>query len=101
MCVYIQYVVLGVISWGQLCDLSHLPPHSTDTQGNSRRGGDSFEKKKKKEKVESGSSGLMGNNAGFTDGAKAQDTGWVRTHQSTNLFDRTVGHSCHALSPSD
>lgn len=78
MCVYFVEGVLvgwdGGVSHGTALCLSHLPPHSTDTQGNGRRGaegGINFGKK------ESGSSGLMGNNAGFTDGPKARHTGWV------------------------
>lgn len=39
----------------------------------------------------------MGNNAGSTDGPKEKDTGWVCGRQSTNLFDKTVGHPCQAL----
>lgn len=80
-------------SHGAALCLSHLPPHSTDTQGNGREGGGGIHFGKRNR----GSSGLMGNNAGLTDGPEAKDTGWVCGSQSTNLFDKTVGHPCQAL----
>lgn len=89
-CVCVCVFGLGVQSLGAALCLLHLPPHSSDTQGNGReRGGEFILERKKKE---SGSIALMGNNAGFTDGPKAKDTGWVFGSQSTNLFDKTVGH---------
>ncbi len=93
VCVYMcVYFAGGGWSHGAALCLSHLPPHSTDTQGNGKKGwGIHFGKK------ESGSSGLMGNNAGFTDGPEAKDTGWVCGSQSTNLFDKTAGHPCQNL----
>lgn len=59
----------GGESHGAALCLSHLPPHSTDTQGNDRKGGE-FILGVRGEERESGSSGLMGNNDGFPDGKR-------------------------------
>lgn len=81
----------GVGLMGQLCVCPICHPTLLTPKGMAEGVGDSFWKK------ESGSSGLMGNNAGFTDGPKAKDTDWVCGSQSTHLFDKTVGHPCQAL----
>ena len=75
---------------GQLCVCPICHPTLLTPKGMAEGVGASFCKK------ESGSSGLIGNNAGFTDGPKAKDTGWVCGSPSTNLFDKTVGHPCQA-----
>lgn len=92
-CVYFVGGGVGVGGglMGQLCVCPICHPTLLTPKGMPEGVGDSFWKK------ESGSSGLMGNNAGSTDGPKAKDTDWVCRSQSTNLFDKTVGHPCQAL----
>lgn len=59
--------LFGGLSYGPAICLSHLSPHSTDTQGNGDRGvGGSFWKK------ERGSSGLMDKYTGFGDWPKVE-----------------------------
>lgn len=58
---------VGVESLGAALCLSHLPPHSTDTQGNDRKVGEYILVGGGKIR-EPGSSELMGNNDSFSDG---------------------------------
>lgn len=77
MCVY--FAGMGVSQGAALC-LSHLLPHSTDTQGNGKKGGEFILEKG------IGSSGVMGNNAGFTDGKRQRTpAGCVEANLPTSL----------------